>query len=338
LSLYDGGDKDKWIRHIGFLGATPPAITGLQPQSFKDSDKYITFEFKGAAMSTDTATVSEKITETPEMILMERNWLLKLFDKFKVSAKDFAEVDKGMVPATGSNQSIDIKEAGTAGVNETESSSDAVNDRAKQRETKDPGPTATEKMRAAEAHNDAEEAENENTQLKKKVEALEDELEKLKALLAKTAGDSTKSFCEGLVAEGRLRPVDLEETIQSIKLREAQDKVKNFSEDSPESSVAKYKKYLSQQPKVVVFGDIIKNYSEKDQKEDLCNMKEAEIKKFVADKARDRMALTPNISYDSAYAWSMSELSRDNPKAYAKMMGPLGYSYKEKDEDDDNDE
>ncbi|RLC27259.1 MAG: peptidase, partial [Deltaproteobacteria bacterium] len=48
--------NDGRLRHVGFLGGTPPAVKGLADLSFSDDDKAVTFEF-GAVDSWTWETV-----------------------------------------------------------------------------------------------------------------------------------------------------------------------------------------------------------------------------------------------------------------------------------------
>lgn len=310
LSIYDGGPKDGWVRHIGFLGATPPAITGLQPQSFQDSEKYKTFEYKESPMA-DEKKVAD-VVETPEMVVKERNFLKKLIDSFRPAvekaSKDFA------------NESITAKEKGTAQPLEGAD--------VDEKEKKDTGIEATAKVANAEAKNEAADFAKENAELKAQVATLTEQLKKAEAALANRENpmDSNRAFCESLVKDGKLRPADVEETLTGLNLRSDADKVKNFAEDSPESSVSRYKTHLSNQPKVVEFGEILKNHKEKEPITD--------AESFLAAKTKDRMALTPTVSYESCFAIALSEMEREHPKEYKEYMVKHSFAFPEKEEDD----
>jgi hypothetical protein len=58
----------------------------------------------------------------------------------------------------------------------------------------------------------------------------------------------------------------------------------------------------------------------------MCNYTSEDFDKKVA----DRMKLTPNVSYDSAYAMELCEMGQKNPKAYKQFMADkIGMNFSE---------
>jgi hypothetical protein len=253
------------------------------------------------------------------MVLKDRNFLQKLIDGFRM--KDVVAQAK---VKEFSNESITAKEKGpaqpVAGVSIDE------------KEKKDTGIEATAKVANAEAKNEAADFAKENAELKAQVATLTEQLKKAEAALANKENpmDSNRAFCESLVKDGKLRPADVDETLTNLNLRSDADKVKNFAEDSAESTVLKYKSYLSNQPKVVEFGEVIKNHKEK------APIVSAES--YLESKTKDRMALTPTVSYESCFAIALSEMEKEYPKEYKEYAQKNSFAFPEKEEDEDDKE
>lgn len=55
--------KGTYLRHIGFLGATPPAVKGLSDLSFKDRGQHMSFEFSDLANQPAAQKLEDKIRE-----------------------------------------------------------------------------------------------------------------------------------------------------------------------------------------------------------------------------------------------------------------------------------
>lgn len=55
-----------YLRHIGFLGAQPPAIKGLRDYSFSETDECVTIEFSEPDSTPPANTNNEDTTVTPE--------------------------------------------------------------------------------------------------------------------------------------------------------------------------------------------------------------------------------------------------------------------------------
>ena len=52
-----------YLKHVGFLGATAPAVSGLKPVSFADSDDVLEFEFSEDTQTTEFAAMESELLE-----------------------------------------------------------------------------------------------------------------------------------------------------------------------------------------------------------------------------------------------------------------------------------
>jgi hypothetical protein len=107
--------------------------------------------------------------------------------------------------------------------------------------------------------------EEEVTALKEELAKAQKEVEKLTQEIGnketRERNQSYREFAEKLVGEGRLRPVDVEQTVLNMKLRDDQDKQSslNFAEGKTPvvtSYLENYKTYLSTCPRVVDFSEV----------------------------------------------------------------------------------
>lgn len=98
IALY----PDLKLRHVAFLGATPPAIKGLKAPAFKEDDKYITFEYeeesKAEDPKTDFLTYAEGTSMDEATMTAFVEWAKKEFDA-DIAGKIAAKV-QSLKPAT----------------------------------------------------------------------------------------------------------------------------------------------------------------------------------------------------------------------------------------------
>lgn len=95
ISLY----PDLTLRHVGFLGAVPPAVKGLADLKFNDSESPIVFEFNEDTPDSEKARLFNQIIELQEKVISANETLLKLNDYEKDNQKlksdlQFAEISK----------------------------------------------------------------------------------------------------------------------------------------------------------------------------------------------------------------------------------------------------
>jgi hypothetical protein len=308
LSIYDDPEGPR-IRHLGFLGAMPPAIKGLAPVSYASSEHFKTF--------TEEFTMAEKIDI--EEIKRENSFFKRLFNMFKIDTKQFSE-EKTVEKIVDHVETNSVKAQEQGAVPPVPNGDAGI----KMAEKTDPGegtlPAPAQKQEGAEARNDANEEASENETLKKRITALESELATLRATMAKDHSEakqqSNKLFCEELVKEGRLRPADVEMTVLNLEARAKLDEVRNYSEE--QSSYRKYRETLKAMPKVIEFGEF----------PNVPNMTAGvavpdagiDAKAYIEKSTKDKMAATPNISYWDALKSSMAECQEKNPVGYAEYM------------------
>lgn len=315
MSLYDTEDGPR-IRHVGFLGATPPAIKGLAAVSFASSTpfKSYTEEFTMATDKGQDCYVDVKELEK------ENNFFKKLFNMFKIDvtkvSQDFAEEKAPEVKVADHSDSKSIIAMETGDV--------VDNKEVKEKETKDPGEatsaSAEEKEVKAKIANEANEESSENDKLKAEIASLKSECETLKAALAKDHSESAKVsdrlFCESLVKDGKLRPVDLEMTILNLEARSNLDAVRNYSEE--QSAAKKYREALMAAPKIVEFGEF-PTVPNQTTGVSIPSVGE-DFDSYVEKKIKDKLAATPNISYMDAYKTCMSEFAKEAPEKYTEYV------------------
>lgn len=93
VGLYHPNDKHnptpgKWkLRHLGFLGGTPPAVSGLQMVQYSEDDTYLTVEYGSAE---DKATISSGFRSLSSVMRSFREWV--------ISEKDIEAADR-LIPS-----------------------------------------------------------------------------------------------------------------------------------------------------------------------------------------------------------------------------------------------
>lgn len=318
LSLYEDGT----IRHLGFLGGMQPAIKGLAPLHFADNkpSRIFSFNERTLVMDKEVQDLRAKVS-----------WYEKIFNLFKVQVdKEFSEADTKIIPspeAKPEEKKPEVKEEkkefaepavleGGQGGAAVKSAGSAMDETIKKEEGGVAAPDAkieVSKEAQAQVKAEANEEAKENEELKAQVKALESRLASLEKLLtAKAEASDNKAFCEALVAEGRLRPADLEKEIENLNLRAQVDNTRSFAEGQP-TSVEMYKAYLKGQAKVVEFGELltIPNAPAKD-----ALVGVPSIEKYIEDKMR----LDPKISYVDALK-CVGEEHPDEMRAYLQGCG-----------------
>lgn len=119
-----------------------------------------------------------------------------------------------------------------------------------------------------------------------------------------------RSFCEALVSEGRMKPVQVEMEILNLKSRDEMDKKEttDFSEKKltrTRNYVQEYKDYLCAMPKVLEFGEILTGTAPK--QPSTHDFVEAEIKKV--------MTSNPGMQYHQALN-KVAEVEPEKVSAY----------------------
>lgn len=375
ISLY----PDLNIRHIGFLGASVPAVKGLAPFKFNDAQKAITIEF----------AEEEEVNPTEAIELKrENNFFKRVFDLFKVDVTNYAEKpsnvqsaetdttktigDKYPQGATMAEATPGLQDLITVAGNYLDEAATITGAKAGK---KDKAFEATkmafdhlckayaqatkevvkkEKVEeVAEAHETAESPAKEKVEeaavkaadhveavpavetpaveapvavnFQETIARLEAELAKVTAekdQLIQTIGtkekeermQSFKEFCDGLVAEGRMRPVDVEPTIVNFKFREestkklSSDFAEGKSTEAPVDYVQDYKDYLSSMPRVVDFSEVATKAT--------ATVSTNSPGEYVESKIKSFMEADPKMQYHTA----LNKLAETEPDRVQKYL------------------
>ena len=184
----------KWyVRHVGFLGAQPPAVKGLSAINFAEDDVYVEFSEVAHRRS---ASIFRRL----------REWLI---DQFGLDAADKVVPD------------WEIRDVEEAGAWQDAIPAPAFADPQTPPTNQDHEPNketdmATEEQLAAEKAA-REKAEADAANAKAELKKLQDEQAKD---LRDGAHQQNAEFAEGLVKEGRLKPADKELVIQTLDFAE----------------------------------------------------------------------------------------------------------------------
>lgn len=209
------------LRHVGFLGAMPPAVKGLKQVEFAEDDDFVVFSEWGVA----------------SLFSRFRDWLVSEFGLEKA--------DKALPP-----HEIDwLKEEAMRNqiskqVQAEQAAPEPIFNEVAQPEG-EPEMSAEEKA-------ELERLKAENEQLK--AEKAQAEAEKMEAELeAEKAGNA--EFCEGLVKQGKLAPVAKAAFVQALnnlsELKAGREPEFNEGEDV----VSQLKAAMSQSPQIIQFGE-----------------------------------------------------------------------------------
>ncbi|WP_369951979.1 peptidase [Ralstonia syzygii] len=208
-----------YLRHVGFLGAQPPAVKGLKPVEFADADEGVV-EFGDWGMETN-ATLWRRM----------REWLLT---KFGQEAADQVVPDWQIEAIRESaRQDDDEPRAAFAdpAANPTRSTHQEIN-------------AVTPEEKAA--------LEAENVQLKQRL-AEADAREKAGAA-AKRHGDHL-AYAEQLAADGKLAPKHRDAVVALLDFADGESAVEFGEGDARQPLATAFKSFLGELPKVVEFGE-----------------------------------------------------------------------------------
>ncbi|MFQ3038995.1 2-oxoacid:acceptor oxidoreductase [Neisseria cinerea] len=191
------------LRHVGFLGAQPPAVKGLTPVSFAEGEVYVEF-------------AEEAHLQTASLLSRFRDWFIGHFG--------LEEADK-VLPDW---QIEAIKEL--AAVPQTHAPAEFTESPPPQEphENKETSMSLEQELAAEKAAREAAE---------KKAAESQAELKKLKdeqhTALRDGAHEQNAEFAEGLVKEGRLKPADKDLVVKVLDFAEYPDDVTaDFGEGS----------------------------------------------------------------------------------------------------------
>lgn len=228
-----------YLRHVGFLGAQPPAVKGLRSPEFNETDeKVVSFEF------------SEQSYAWKSLAGMFRS--LREY----VIGKDGADKADQLIP----NWQIDQLQRAAEEVSDADAT-----DQVSAPAFSDPSTHATTGAHMSLTKEQIDAIQAENAQLK----AAQGDIAKREAALAKHEQDQLRqanaSFCEQLVASGKLHPAQKDNAASLLNglvaiggAAGAESRI-DFSEGGKACQlplVDAMKALLSAQPKIVEFGEV----------------------------------------------------------------------------------
>jgi len=209
-----------YLRHVGFLGAQPPAVKGLKQAEFSDADKGVV-EFADWGLEAN-ASLWRRM----------REWLLAKFDQ---------ETADQVVPDW---QIESIREAArqddapcTAFADPADISNSPTHTTEKERHV------TPEEKAALEA---------ENAQLKQRLATAE--AEKKSAAAAKRHGEHA-AFAEQLIGEGKLAPKHKDAVVAFLDFADGDTAVEFGEGDAKQPLATAFKGFLGDMPKLVEFGE-----------------------------------------------------------------------------------
>ncbi|STZ63801.1 Uncharacterised protein [Moraxella lacunata] len=206
---------DNWyLRHIGFLGALPPAVKGLSPVSFNDN--------------TDGIVSFGELTEGEKLVFDIKNIVAKFFN-FSESQPSTSEGD------TANPSTDDMPKTDTDG----DGKSDDSNSNPNPNSTNNQSETAMNELNDAVAR--AEKAEAELAKFKAEQAKKERDV----------ANQVNANFAESLVKDGKIKPCDKELLTQVLNFAEfPNDTTADFGEgDDKKPLAAAFKEFLGNLPK-----------------------------------------------------------------------------------------
>jgi hypothetical protein len=209
-----------YLRHVGFLGATPPAIKGLRTPEFSEADTGIV-EFSSEWDDVDNASLWRRM----------RDWMI---DKFGMPDADQV-IPSYLVQGLEQSAQQDVAEA-LAEVTDTTTPAFA--------DTNQETPVTPEEKVCLE---------KENAELKARLAASDTEA-RTRAATERHAAHM--SFAEGLVNAGRLVPAYLEMAVATLDFMGSQEGVLEFGEGDEKQPLADgFRKFLEQMPVAPEFSE-----------------------------------------------------------------------------------
>lgn len=211
-----------YLRHIGFLGAQPPAVKGLRAPEFAEAEEGVV-EF-AEWDDVDNASLWRSL----------REWLIAKFGTEDADKVVPGYTVKNLEQSAQDELKKSLNEESTADVGGTATS------------FSEKGATVTPEEKAA--------LEAENAQMKQQLAEVA-----VRDKAAKTASRNAEhvAFAEGLIQQGKLLPAHKDVTVATLDFMAGQESVVEFGEgDAKQSLLEAHKAYLSAQPKQVEFGEV----------------------------------------------------------------------------------
>jgi len=225
ISLY----PDLKLRHVGFLGAVPPAVKGLPDFAFSEESEITSFEF--AEESLDFSDYS-KMRALGRMMRNMREWLIDKFD------------------TDTANQVMPNWEVETLFESDTESRRNFENNK------KEPA------VEAQEFNEKLAAKDTEITNLSEKATKAETENAQLKAELAKQAkekrSDEFSQFADKLVTDGKMLPAQKSAVVDLMEVLSGSEEYE-FAEGGKKSPLDVFKSIMEAEKTAVEFEEVAVN-------------------------------------------------------------------------------
>jgi len=315
---------DGRLRHVGFLGAAPPAVKGLADLKFEDDDKAVTFDFYDPGMGA-LARVMRSL----------RDWLIEKEGKEKADEiipdwdveyiKDQAnkedETQAGQVPAFGGAANGVIDDRGQAANKKEEKMTfkDFMEAFKFWKQVEEKGgdvslPTPREPQGSTgsptftEADIDAAKKEA-GAEARKTVEAEFAEKTRTEAREARRAEIST--WCDTMVKEGKLTPAMVKYGVpEMLSFLAESDDVIEFGETKEKALPLDRLKGLfeTELPRMVNFGEVATRDSDVGGKDD--------APAALTALAKGKMSKDPNLGFNEA----LNQACRENPDLVGEWL------------------
>jgi len=288
ISLYPDGT----LRHVGFLGAVPPAVKGLADYQFADGDA-VSFEF----MEADDASNFRAIGR---LFAAVRDWIIESSGKDKADqVLPTWEIDGLKTAETPAEVAPAYSERKPAIINLSEGASMATTQELE---------ANVSTLTKANADLTAENAtlKTQNASFSEAIKAKDGEIAGLKnkASAQEAAARKTEhvAFCEALVKEGKLFPKMKEAIVTQLELAH-QASTGNFAEGQ-EKPIDALKKALTESPVVHEFAELAKK-SNTSQPAGGSGSAAERIDRLITDKMKAKP--------DQRYSVAFSEVQKENP-------------------------
>lgn len=246
ISLY----PDLLLRHIGFLGATPPAVKGLTPPQFSDS-QYTEYELNFRDWTADDREKLAKGQLKGAFAGPNRSFPI-------ASCEDVSDAWK----LAGQAENPDQIRRNIIKIAKKYGWEDCLPDTAiqwaKEHNIQLKEEDMEEKLKELEAQ--LKEKERLLAEFAEKDKAKDEEIARLKAEIEKIEKEKRRnqyeSFCEELIREGKMLPAWKTKVIELMEILHAVGE-HEFSEGKKPAEVA-FKEFLTSMPKVISFEEIAK--------------------------------------------------------------------------------
>lgn len=255
------------LRHVGFLGAMPPAVKGLKQVEFAEDDDFVEFSEWGQASLFSRLRdwlVSEFGLEKADKALPahEIDWLKE--DAMREQIKKQVQAEPAEQPIF--NEPQPQQPEGETGM--TPEEIEALK-------------AENEKLRAEKAQAEAEKAEA--------------------TLAAEKVGNA--EFCEGLVKAGKLAPVVKAQMVQALDAVSDMKAGKEPEFSDGEDVLSVFKSALSASPKIIEFSEVVTADKAKGEQDDVVEYAESDDPARIELDRRVRTYMKEhNVDYSTALA------------------------------------